>query len=192
MISSNDRSGWFGASDCDKVVSKNRSTKTWRSWWEVKMGLHDSDFTGSIYTAAGNRYEHHILRSISEDIETDGQIMIDKLLLRVNYDGWLDGTIYEVKTHRSDKDFEVSNTYWRQTQVEMYAYKQTHDDFKKLYIVSYPLYPDEYYTDQEDIEIDMSRIKFQEVKYDRSWIKSEYLPKLKELAKYLKKGKIPE
>ena len=118
--------------------------------------------------------------------------MIDKLLLRVNYDGWLDGTIYEVKTHRSDKDFEVSNTYWRQTQVEMYAYKQTYDDFKKLYIVSYPLYPDEYYTDQDDIEIDMSRIKFQEVKYDRSWIKSEYLPKLKELAKYLKKGKIPE
>lgn len=154
--------------------------------------MHDPEFAGSIYTDAGNKYEHHILRSISEDIEFDGQIMIDKLLLRVNYDGWLDGTIYEVKTHRSDKVFEITNAYWSQAQVEMYAYKQRYDDFKKLYIVSYPLYPDEYYTEHEDIQIDFSRIKFQEVKYDKSWVKSEYLPKLKELSRYLKKGKMPE
>ncbi len=192
MISNMDRSGWFGASDSAKVVAKNRKAKSWLAWWEVKMGLHDSEFTGSKYTEAGNKYEHHILTAISDKIEMDGQIKIEKLLLRVNYDGWHNGTIYEVKTHRSDKTFEVSKAYYQQAQVEMYAYKETYDDFKKLYIVSYPLYPDEYYTDAEDIQVDIQRMKFTEVKYDKTFIKSEYLPNLKELARCLRKEKFPE
>ena len=63
--------------------------------------------------------------------------------------------------------------------------------FKKLYIVSYPLYPDEYYSEWDEIEIDFSRISFHEIKYDKHFIKDEYLPNLKELARCLKKGKIP-
>ena len=130
----------------------------------------------SIYTEAGNKYEHRILKAISEEITLDRQIIIEKLKLRVNYDGDLDGTIYEVKTHKAEKDFEISKQYWRQAQVEMYAYKTMEKELelpplKKLYIVSYPLYPDEYYTHREDISIDMKRVKFNPVKYDKQFVK---------------------
>ena len=190
MITNTDRSGWFGASDTSMVVSKNRTTKTFKQWWAVKMGEQEPDFKGSVYTDAGNKYEHLILSSVSEEMNLDRQIVIDKLKLRVNYDGDLRGTIYEVKTHKAEKEFEVSKQYWRQAQVEMYAYKESYDDFKQLYIVSYPLYPDEYYTEQE-IAVDPSRIKFTPVKYDKHFIKDEYLPELKYLARCLRKGRMP-
>lgn len=195
MINSFDRSGYFGASDTSMVIADNRQTKTWRQWWLVKLGEMESTFSGSIYTEAGNKYEHRILKAISEEITLDRQIIIEKLKLRVNYDGDLDGTIYEVKTHKAEKAFEISKQYWRQAQVEMYAYKTMEKElelppFKKLYIVSYPLYPDEYYTHREDISIDMKRVKFNPVKYDKQFVKGEYLPKLKECARALKKGKI--
>lgn len=74
MISNNDRSGWFGASDTDKVIARNRNTKTWKSWWSVKLGEQEPDFQGSKYTEAGNKYEHHILREINDKMEFDRQI----------------------------------------------------------------------------------------------------------------------
>lgn len=192
MISSNDRSGYFGASDTSMVITKNRNTKTFRQWWNIKLGEQESDFWGNKYTEAGNAYEHPILASISEEIRTDHQIIIEKLKLRVNYDGDLRGIIYEVKTHKGEKDFEVSKQYWRQAQVEMFAYQQTYDDFKKLYIVSYPLYPDEYYQDEhEEVTVDFNRIKFTPVKYDKHFIKDEYLPELKYLSRCLQKGRLP-
>lgn len=196
MITDTDRSGWFGASDTSKVIAENRLTKTWCDWWQVKLGEIDSTFKGSIYTDTGNKYEHGILESISSDITLDRQIIIEKLLLRVNYDGDMRGTIYEVKTHKSNKDFEVTQPYWRQAQVEMYAYKKMQDElelppFKRLYMVSYPLFPDEYYKEQNEITIDPNRIRFEEVKYDKRFIKDTYLPKLKELSKALKKGRFP-
>ena len=195
MIDNFDRSGYFGASDTSMVIADNRQTKTWRQWWLVKLGEMESTFSGSIYTEAGNKYEHKILKAISEEITLDRQIIIEKLKLRVNYDGDLDGTIYEIKTHKAEKDFEISKQYWRQAQVEMYAYKAMEKElklppFKKLYIVSYPLYPDEYYTHREDIGIDMKRVKFNPIKYDKQFVKGEYMPKLKECARALKKGKI--
>ena len=119
MIDNFDRSGYFGASDTSMVIADNRQTKTWRQWWLVKLGEMESTFSGSIYTEAGNKYEHRILKAISEEITLDRQIIIEKLKLRVNYDGDLDGTIYEVKTHKAEKDFEISKQYWRQAQVEM-------------------------------------------------------------------------
>lgn len=195
MINDFDRSGYFGASDTSMVIADNHNTKTWRQWWLVKLGEMESTFSGSIYTEAGNKYEHKILKAISEETTLDRQIIIDKLKLRVNYDGDLDGTIYEVKTHKAENDFEISKQYWRQAQVEMYAYKTMEKElelppFKKLYIVSYPLYPDEYYTHREDIVIDMKRVKFNPIKYDKQFVKGEYLPKLKECARALKKGKV--
>lgn len=195
MIDNFDRSGYFGASDTSMVIADNRQTKTWRQWWLVKLGEMESTFSGSIYTEAGNKYEHKILKAISEEITLDRQIIIEKLKLRVNYDGDLDGTIYEVKTHKAEKDFEVTKQYWRQAQVEMYAYKTMEKElelppFKKLYIVSYPLFPDEYYINREDIQVDMKRVKFTPIKYDKQFVKGEYLPKLKECARALKKGKI--
>lgn len=195
MIDNFDRSGYFGASDTSMVIADNRQTKTWRQWWLVKLGEMESTFSGSIYTEAGNEYEHKILKAISEEITLDRQIIIEKLKLRVNYDGDLDGTIYEIKTHKAEKDFEVTKQYWRQAQVEMYAYKTMEKElelppFKKLYIVSYPLFPDEYYINREDIQVDMKRVKFTPIKYDKQFVKGEYLPKLKECARALKKGKI--
>lgn len=197
MIGNQDRSGYFGASDTNKVLSKNRDTRTWKQWWAVKLGEQEPEFKGSIYTEAGNKYEHPILRSISGKINFDRQIIYEKFLLRVNYDGDLDGTIYEVKTHKAEKEFEVSTAYYNQAQVEMFAYKKMQEElelppFKKLYIVSYALYPDEYYKDWDEVEIDANRIKFSEVKYDKQFIKGEYLPKLKELARALRKGKTPK
>ncbi|MFQ7472761.1 MAG: YqaJ viral recombinase family protein [Anaerovoracaceae bacterium] len=190
MIKNQDRSGYFGASDTMMVLTKNRNTKSFKQWWSVKMGEQESDFKGSLYTEAGNRYEHPILASISEEMNLDRQIIIEKLKLRVNYDGDLRGTIYEVKTHKSEKDFEITKAYWRQAQVEMYVYQCKYDDFKKLYIVSYPLYPDEYYA-KSDVNVDFNRVKFSEIKYDKHFIKDEYLPHLKELTRYLKKGRVP-
>lgn len=194
MIKEQDRSGWFGASDTSMVINKNYNTKSFKQWWAVKLGEQEPDFKGSVYTDAGNKYEHPILRAINEKIEFDRQIRIEKLLLRVNYDGDLDGTIYEVKSHKSEKEYEITKPNWRQSQVEIFAYKEVQEvlnlpPFKQLYIVSYGLYPDEYYKDYDDIEIDFSRINFHEVKYDKHFIKGEYLPLLKEKARALRKGK---
>lgn len=193
MISNQDRSGYFGASDTDMVLSTNYNTKTFKQWWAVKLGEQESDFKGSKYTEAGNRYEHPILLTVNENMNLDRQIIIEKNLLRVNYDGDFNGTLYEVKTHKADKAYEVSTKHWRQTQVEMHTYKTMAKElnlppFKRLYILSYALYPDEYYLDV-DIEIDFNRICFHEVKYDKHFIKDEYLPRLKEKARVLKKGK---
>lgn len=192
MIANQDRSGWFGASDTNMVLSTKYNTKTFKQWWAVKLGEQESDFKGSMYTDAGNKYEHPILLAINENMNLDRQIKIEKHLLRVNYDGDFNGTLYEVKTHKSDKVYEISTTHWRQTQVEIYAYKTMAEElglppFKRLYIVSYALYPDEYYCEQADV--DFSRVKFHEVKYDKSFIKGEYLPELKQKARALKKGK---
>jgi hypothetical protein len=197
LIASQDRSGWFGASDTSKVIAKNRKTKTWLQWWAVKMGEQEPEFGGSIYTEAGNKYEHQILLTINEKMNLDRQIKVEDLLLRVNYDGDFDGIIYEVKTHKADKEFEVSLNYWRQAQVEMWTYKKMEKElglppFKKLYIVSYALNPEEYYLELEDIEIDPQRIKFHEVEYDKHFTKEEYLPCLKQLRRYLKRGKMPQ
>ena len=194
MISNNDRSGYFGASDTSMVVASSRTTKSFKQWWAVKMGDMESDFKGSWATDAGNRYEHPILDSISEKIMKDRQIIIEPLKLRVNYDGDLRGTIYEVKTYRSDKVFAVSKAYWRQAQVEMYAYKEMQEElklppFKKLYIVSYPLYPDEY--NAQEITIDPSRLRFEPINYDKTFIKEQFLPEIKHLARCLKKRKMP-
>ena len=193
MISSQDRSGYFGASDTDMVLATNYNTKTFKQWWAVKLGEQESAFKGSKYTEAGNNYEHSILLTVNEEMNLDRQIIIEKNLLRVNYDGDFNGTLYEVKTHKADKVYKVSTKHWRQTQVEMYAYKTMEKElglppFKRLYILSYALYPDEYYLDL-DIEIDFNRIVFHEVKYDKHFIKEECLPRLKEKARALRKGK---
>jgi len=197
MIKNTDRSGWFGASDTSKVIAKNRKTKTWLQWWAVKMGEQESEFGGSIYTEAGDKYEHPILLTINEKMNLDRQIKIEDLLLRVNYDGDFDGIIYEVKTHKADKEFEVSKVYWRQAQVEMWTYKKMAEElglppFKKLYIVSYALNPEEYYKEPDEIEIDPQRIKLHEVEYDKHFTKEEWLPNLKQLRRYLKRGKVPQ
>ena len=190
----------LGASDTKFVMSNNWDSATWKQFWNTKVGGNNPNRFESIYTRAGNLYEHKILNAIDENIEMDGQIILEKHLIRVNYDGWLrteDGTIiYEIKTHKAEKDFEISNAYWQQCQVEMFVFQEMHNKWflpplKELYLVSYALNPIDYGLSEDEIVIDTDRIVYHKVKYDKSFIKGEYLPRVKQLAKALRKGKYP-
>jgi len=213
MIQDQSRAGYFGGSDTAKVVSANRKTDSWKKWWDEKLGGKKT-FYGNAYTIAGNVYEHSILTAIDKSINFDRQIIIDspRMLLRVNYDGNLDNAIYEIKTHKNDKTFDITNNYWMQAQVEMFAWKYAHEHnrtdsefvpvqkLEEFYIVSYALDPEEVSqaqnVDEEEayagrLPIHEDRLIYHKVKYDKSWIKGEYLPALKELSKALRKGKYP-
>lgn len=179
MIKTHDRSGWFGASDTARVMA-SWDTKTFAEWWAVKCGWISKDFCTK-QMLAGTYYEHRILDSIGVS-KRDRQIKNKRLLLRVNLDGEDRQTIYEVKTH--GRDFKVTRAYWMQCQVEMFAAG------KKCVLVSYRL-NDEDYSNFFN-EIDSARIAFHPVKYDAEWIESEYLPRLKELARALRKGELPD
>ncbi len=213
MITSYDRAYWIGASDTRYVMNDNRSTKTWLSWWDVKIGREESLFKGNMYTRMGTLYEHPILDALDPNIRKDLQLKIPKYNLRVNYDGDLDGYIYEVKTHREDKPLDISmgSIYYNQCQVEMFGYKQYlkeasiyHDwhtrehipEFKGLYIVDYPLMVDEY-SKLEIMEqggmpvfIDRDRIKLHKIKYNKGFV-SDYKARVKFLARCIREGRAP-
>lgn len=181
MIQSQDRSGFIGASDTSFVVG-NWQTKSFENWWLEKLALNKNNFSNEA-TKAGNNYEHKILSALNiPELEFDKQIIIDRL--RVNLDGNTKDCIYEIKTHNIDKEFKVSKQYWRQAQVEMYAYNT-----RNLYIVSYALQESDYKNYFNEIDID--RIKFHKVDYDDNFINNEYLPKLKILMECLKNGTFP-
>lgn len=181
MISSQNRSYYIGASDTSMVVG-NWLTKTFDKWWLEKIGIYKNELkTEAMQT--GTNYEHKILDALEiEGLEKDKQIINGRL--RVNLDGNTKDCIYEVKTHKSEKEFKISKQYWRQAQVEMYG-----SGIKKLFIVSYAL-------DEKDYKnffnvIDKERIKMHEVEYDAEFIEKEYLPKLKILSDCLEKGVFP-
>lgn len=181
MIQSQDRSYYIGASDTSLVVG-NWNTKTFEKWWLEKLGLNKNNLSTEAMKA-GNNYEHKILDALEiEGMEKDKQIIIDRL--RVNLDGNTDTCIYEVKTHNINKEFKVSKQYWRQAQVEMYA-----SNIHKLFIVAYGLNENDYINYFN--EIDKDRIAKIEVKYDKNFIKKEYLPKLQILSVCLKEGVFP-
>ncbi len=181
MIQSKDRSYYIGASDTSMVVG-NWATKTFENWWLEKLGLNKNNFSTEA-TKAGNNYEHKILDSLNiEGLEKDKQIIIDRL--RVNLDGNTNTCIYEVKTHKLEKEFKVSKQYWRQAQVEMYASK-----IYKLFIVAYALNNNDYMNYFNNI--DKERLQVIPVEYDKKFIEEEYLPKLEILTDCLKRGVFP-
>ena len=181
MISSQDRSYYIGASDTTMVVG-NWNTQSWTNWWLEKLGIHKNKLS-TLAMKTGNNYEHKILDSLEiEGLEKDKQIIIDRL--RVNLDGNTKDSIYEVKTHNAKKEFKVSKQYWRQAQVEMYA-----SNIHKLYIVAYALEENDYINYFN--KIDKKRLQLIPVEYDESFIKNEYIPKLKILSDCLKKGEFP-
>lgn len=182
MIQSQDRSYYIGASDTSMVVG-NWKTKSFENWWLEKIGILKNKFSNEA-TKAGNNYEHKILLALNiPNLELDKQIIIDRL--RVNLDGNTENCIYEIKTHNIEKEFKVSKQYWRQAQVEMYAYNT-----RNLYIVSYALEEKDYINYFNDIDLD--RVKFHKVEYDEKFINEEYLPKLKILSECLEKGIFPK
>lgn len=164
------------------MVVGNWETKTFEKWWLEKIGIHRNNISTEAMKA-GNNYEHKILESLQiEDLEMDKQIIIDRL--RVNLDGNTQTYIYEVKTHKEEKEFKVSKQYWRQAQVEMYA-----SNIHNLYIVAYALNESDY--NNYFNKIDKSRLKLIKVDYDSKFIQEEYLPKLKILTDCLKRGVFP-
>ena len=190
MISNTDRKWWFGASDSEMVVNPNHKSASWQKWWRVKCGLEEPDFKGTRYTAAGTRFEHPILECFDKNMHMDNQLIIEDKRLRLNYDGDLDGYIFEVKTHTAKRNFEVTPYIEAQTQTEMYGWRECRDDFSGLYILSYAMTEDDYNNMNPTVEdIDYDRIKVHKRKYRRPWIK-HYLkclePLVKDLRNYIK------
>lgn len=181
MISSKDRSNYFGASDTSYIVG-NWDTRSFEKWWLIKLGFTTNDFTND-NMLAGNNYEHKILEALEiKNLQFDKQIINDRL--RVNLDGNTDNCIYEIKTYNLKKEFKITKQYWRQAQVEMYASK-----IFNLYIIAYGLTEKDY--NNYFNEIDKNRIKKIKIEYDVDFINKEYLPNLKYLTECLKVGKFP-
>lgn len=183
MISSKDRSGYFGASDTDKIIG-NWKTATFEKWWLTKLGILHDEFQND-YLLAGTHYEHRILDALGIPIEKDKQIIIEDLKLRVNLDGNTEDTIKEVKTHKEDKPFKVSKKYANQVYVQMFA-----SDFRKADVVAYPLTEKEYKNFL--LPINKDKIKEFPVFYDADFIECTYLPRLEYLADCLQKGVFPD
>lgn len=186
MIGSQDRSGWFGASDT-AVIMGNWKTKSFKKWWLQKLGLSTNHFSTRAMNA-GTYYEHAILESIGAP-RKDHQIIIPELLLRVNLDGDAIGRIYEVKTHKAEKQFRVTKGYWQQMQVEMFAKLHEEEIIPQSCIVSYALLEADYRNFFNPI--DLTRLKEHPIEYDRAFI-GEYLPRLTYLRDCLKEGVFPD
>ena len=183
MIASKDRSGYFGASDTDKIIG-NYGTKTFENWWMQKLGINTDHFENK-YTSAGTHYEHRILESLGIPMEFDKQIIIEDLLLRVNLDGNDDTTIFECKTYKFDNGFKMPKKYINQVMVQMYA-----SGLRKAKIVVYGLLEGDY--DNYFKPIDKQRLKEYTVEYDERWIDEVFLPRLRYLAQCLKEGRFPD
>lgn len=186
MIKDYDRRYWFGASDSEKIITPNHNTETWKKWWRVKCGLEESDFKGNKYTAAGTRFEHPILECFDKGINEDRQLKIEELRLRVNYDGDKNGVIYEVKTHKIDRPFEMTPYIEAQVQTQMYVWKECMEEFNGLYVLSYGLTEEDYMNKEPTADdVDFDRIKVHKVKYKRRYIK-HFLKVLKPLVEELR------
>lgn len=183
MIASKDRSGYFGASDTDKIIG-NWKTKTWLTWWMQKIGINNDHFDNQ-YTLAGTHYEHRILESLGIPMELDKQFIVEELLLRVNLDGNTNDCIYECKTTQAEKEFKMPKKYINQVQVQMFA-----SGIHRAKVVVYRLNCDDY--DNFFHPIDPRRRFEEPIAYDEHWINTVYLPKLRILADCLKRGVLPD
>lgn len=182
MIASKDRSGYFGASDTDKIIG-NWKTATFEKWWMQKLGINRDQFSNQ-YTAAGTHYEHRILRSLDIPMEFDRQFIIEDLCLRVNLDGNTEVKNYECKTYKYANGFKMPPKYINQTQVQMFG-----SGLRETEIITYGLIEADY--DNYFNPIDPERRDTFPVEYNAHWLNSVYLPRLEHLAKCLKEGRFP-
>ncbi len=184
MIKSQDRSGWFGASDT-AIIMGNWQTKTFKKWWMQKLAFVQNNFKNK-QMLAGTYYEHEIAKAIEDQIgqklKLDRQVKKRSFRLRVNLDSETKDTIYEIKTHTAAKEFKLPKNYIMQVRVQMWATK------KKGIIAVYPL-TEEHYKNYF-LPIEKQNLEFYEIEQDKDFIK-EYLSKLKYLATCLKRGIFP-
>lgn len=184
MIKSKKRAFWIGASDTNYVMG-NWDTRSFKLWWMEKLGLRTNELNTKPMRV-GNAYEHKIIDSAVPGAEKDEQIVIPELSLRVNLDGRVGETIYEVKTY-SAPSFTVSKKYWQQAQAEMFALKEK-GLTPSLYILAYHVGEDEYAN--YFLDIDPEKLSWHKVLYDEGFEK-EYRKRLDILTQCLKRGVIP-
>ena len=182
MIADKDRSGWIGASDTDKVLA-DFGGKSFADWWIIKSGYARNNYESEAMNA-GTNWEGRILDALGIPIIKDRQVLLPDLRLRINLDGNTDGDIYEVKTHKADKPFEVPIKYKRQLWVQMYGTKIPHG-----HIVAYGLTAHDYINYFADI--DPERLKVYDIPYDADFINKRYLPREAYLADCLTRGVFP-
>ena len=198
MLHNFDRRYWIGGSDIDKfVMAKNQQTKAWQKWWAEKCGLTESDHFVTQAMKTGTMLEHSILKSWDENVVWDGQILYPNLMLRINYDGWSDGIIYEVKCHRQGNEFSWDK-YRGQVITQAWVYEKMSEElqlppFKEIIILEYPFTPEEECTAYEsavaengDIPIDKYRINPISIPYKQKQFKG-IRSHLKPLAKQLRR-----
>jgi hypothetical protein len=185
MIQSQDRSGYFGASDTSFIMG-NWKTKTFKNWWMTKLGINTSHFT-TVAMNAGTYYEHAILDVIGSP-RKDHQIIIPEYNLRINLDGDGEGRIDEVKTYGFEKGFKVTKGYLGQVRVQMFAKEWEEGKKPKANIWAYGLLPEDYKNFFN--EIDRERLKSHPIEADRDFIK-EYLKRVVYLKSCLEKGVMP-
>lgn len=186
MIQTNDRSGYFGASDTSFIMG-NWNTKTFKNWWLVKLGISTSHYT-NVSMNAGTYYEHAILDVIGSP-RRDYQIIIPEYRLRINYDGDGEGLIDEIKTHSIDKPFKVTNGYLMQVRVQMYGKLREEGKLPTARIWAYGLREEDYRNFFNPI--DKERIKEYPIQYDKTFIE-KYIPRISYLKNVLERGLFPD
>ena len=186
MISVQDRSGWFGASDTSYIMG-NWNTKTFKNWWMAKLGISTGHFT-SVAMNAGTYYEHAILDVIGSP-RKDHQIIIPEYSLRINLDGDGTGRIDEVKTYGYEKGFKVSKGYWQQVQVQIFGKLWEEGKMPESKIWAYGLLPEDYKNFFN--QIDRKRLKNYPIEYDKAFIE-RYLHRVLYLKDCLEKGVMPD
>lgn len=164
MITDKSRDYYIGASDT-RFVMMSFDTKTFKRWWQVKIGADESEIE-SVYTIAGNIYEQRILDEIFVPYRNE-QFFVGQL--RVNLDGRTDQEVVEVKTSKKAYN-KVKTDHWQQVQVEMFATCMT-----RARLVAYEMQDADY---EYIREIDLDRMKTFPIEYDEAWITNEYLPRL--------------
>jgi len=187
MITNQDRSKWFGASDT-AIIMRGWDTETFRAWWFTKCGYAVPQYS-SWSMDVGNIMEIPIIRAIEK---AEGRkISIGKrpvyrrrLRLRVNYDGLTKQSVVEIKTTK-DGFKKPPLHYWQQAQAlmyalerplcELYAYRLQEEDYAAPYFPA----------------IEPDRLERLEIPLDQGWIEEKYLPRLRHLAQCLRRRTIP-
>ena len=186
MIDTQDRSGWFGASDTSYIMG-NWNTKTFKKWWMQKLGINTDRFT-NVSMNAGTYYEHAILDVIGSP-RKDHQIIMPEYKLRINLDGDGIGRIDEVKTYGYGKVFKVTKGYWQQVQVQMFGKLMTEKTIPSARIWAYGLVPEDYKNFFNPI--DRERLRDYPIEYDSRFIE-RFLVRIKYLTGCLERGVFPD
>ena len=185
MITTQDRSGWFGASDTSYIMG-NWKTKSFKKWWMIKLGISTDHFT-NVAMNAGTYFEHRILDVVGSP-RRDYQIIIPEYRLRINYDGDGEGRIDEVKTHNVDKPFKVTKGYDMQVKVQMFGKLWEEGRLPDAKIWAYGLREEDYRNFFNPIAKD--RLKPYSIEYDKEFIE-RYLKRITYLKECLEKGVMP-